>query len=172
MSTAQDDMTMAQDGTATTVAAATRKAVAAETAARLFAAYRRRDVEAMTDMCTDAAEFSYVPYEVWGKQRVLRGDGKVKTVGKTIWAGLIHSFPDLFNTVHSIDANDHGDAVVSCDIGGCQQTAWGFAEPRGGSFSEPHLFILHIDEEGLIDTVRAYWDAAGINRQLGHLEVD
>ena len=52
----------------------------------------------MTDLCSDNADFSYVPFEVWGKQRVLRGDGKVKTVGKTIWTGLIASFPDLTNT--------------------------------------------------------------------------
>ncbi|MET8249084.1 nuclear transport factor 2 family protein [Streptomyces sp. NPDC005202] len=170
-------MSITQDGTRTagnsaTAKGGTRKNVAAETAARLFEVYRRHDVEAMCDMCTDTAEFSYVPYEVWGRQRVLRGDGKVKTVGKTIWTGLIDSFPDLFNEVHIIDANDNGDVAVSCDIGGTQQLAWGFAEARGGSFSEPHLFILHVDEDGLIDTVRAYWNGAGINRQLGHLEVD
>ncbi|MBX6166634.1 MAG: nuclear transport factor 2 family protein [Thermobispora bispora] len=150
----------------------TRRERAAQVAARFFEAYQRHDVEAMTDMCTDNADFSYVPYEVWGKQRVLRGDGKVKTVGKTIWTGLLNSFPDLFNKVYSIDANDNGDVVVTCDIGGSQQIAWGFAEARGKKFSEPHLFIFHVDESGLIDKITAYWNAAGINRQLGHLEID
>ncbi|MEV7502712.1 nuclear transport factor 2 family protein [Streptomyces sp. NPDC093018] len=149
-----------------------RAAVAADAAARFFAAYRRHDIEAMAEMCTDTAEFSYVPYEVWGKQRVLRGDGMVGTVGKTIWTGLINSFPDLFNEVHDIDANDAGDVLVRCDIGGTQQLAWGFAEPCGGAFREPHLFILRVDEDGRIGSVRAYWDGAGINRRLGHLEVD
>jgi hypothetical protein len=54
-----------------------------------FDAYRRRDVEAMADLCTDNADFSYSPFEVWAKQRVMRGDGKVRTIGKVIWSGLI-----------------------------------------------------------------------------------
>jgi ketosteroid isomerase-like protein len=137
-----------------------------------FDAYRRQDVGAMTDLCADNADFSYIPYEVWGKQRVLRGDGKVKTVGKTIWTGLINSFPDLTNVVHSVDANEAGDVVVTCDIGGTQQLAWGFAEPRGKAYSEPHLFLFHVDDAGEIDRISAYWDGASTNRQLGHLEVD
>ncbi|MGK3204272.1 nuclear transport factor 2 family protein [Amycolatopsis sp. MEPSY49] len=137
-----------------------------------FDAYRRQDVGAMTDLCADNADFSYIPYEVWGKQRVLRGDGKVKTVGKTIWTGLINSFPDLTNVVHSVDANEAGDVVVTCDIGGTQQLAWGFAEPRGKVYSEPHLFVFHVDDAGEIDRISAYWDGASTNRQLGHLEVD
>jgi ketosteroid isomerase-like protein len=137
-----------------------------------FEAYQRHDVNAMGEMCTDNADFSYVPYEVWGKQRVLRGDGKVKTVGKPLWSGLINSFPDLYNEVHSIDANDEGDVIVSCDIGGTQQIAWGFAESHNKAFCEPHLFVFHVDASGLIDKVKAYWNDAGISLQLGHLEVD
>lgn len=139
---------------------------------RFFDAYRRHDVHAMAEMCTDNADFSYAPYEVWGKQRVLRGDGKVKTVGKALWSGFINSFPDLYNEVHEVDANDRGDVIVTCDIGGTQQIAWGFAESHNKPFREPHLFVFHVDTTGLIDNVRAYWNDASINRQLGHLEVD
>jgi ketosteroid isomerase-like protein len=155
-----------------TTAQTTKHDTPAEIVGRFFELYQNHDVDEMTEMCADNADFSYTPYEVWGKQRVLRGDGKVKTVGKTIWAGLINSFPDLFINVHSIDDNDRGDVVVTCDIGGTQQLAWAFAEPQGKSFSEPHLFLLHVDESGEIDNVKAYWDGAVINRQLGHLEVD
>lgn len=137
-----------------------------------FDTYRRRDVVGMTDMCTDNCDFSYIPFEVWAKQRVVRGDGKVRTVGRVIWSGLINAFPDLGNTIYSIDGNDTGDVVVACDITGTQQSAWGFISSRGQYFAEPHLFILHVDEDGLIDSIRAYWDNAGVNRQLGHLEVD
>jgi steroid delta-isomerase-like uncharacterized protein len=144
---------------------------AAQVVTEFFAAYNRHDVDAMTDLCTDNADFSYVPFEIWGKQRVVRGDGKVRTVGKVIWSGLINSFPDLFNKVHTIDANAN-DVVVTCDIGGTQQIAWGPVAPAGKAFSEPHLFLFHVDGDGRIDSIRAYWDGAGINRQLGHLEVD
>jgi steroid delta-isomerase-like uncharacterized protein len=144
---------------------------ATEVVTAFFDAYNRHDVAAMAEMCSDNADFSYVPFEIWGKQRVVRGDGKVHTVGKVLWTGLINSFPDLFNRVHTIDANEH-DVVVTCDIGGTQQIAWGAIAPQGKKFSEPHLFVFHVDGDGLIDSIRAYWDAAGINRQLGHLEVD
>ena len=70
----------------------------AESAARVvtefFDRYREHDVEGMTDLCSINADFSYVPVEVWGKQRVVRGDGKVGTVGKPLWTGLIASFPE------------------------------------------------------------------------------
>ena len=145
---------------------------AADVVAGFFEAYARHDVEAMVDMCADNADFSYIPFEVWGKQRVVRGDGKVRTVGKVLWTGLINSFPDLFNNIHGIDANDEGDVVVRCDIGGTQQIAWGPITAQGKKFSEPHLFVLHVDDTGHIDSVRAYWNGAGISRQLGHLEVD
>ncbi|HET6193882.1 MAG TPA: hypothetical protein VFE59_43555 [Trebonia sp.] len=74
-----------------------------------FDRYRAHDVHGMGELCAINADFSYPPFEVWGKQRVLRADGKVGTVGKAIWAGLINSFPNLSNVVHTINANDQGD---------------------------------------------------------------
>jgi ketosteroid isomerase-like protein len=137
-----------------------------------FDRYRAHDIDGMTDLCSINADFSYVPFELWGKQRVLRGDGKVGTVGKAIWTGFITSFPNLTNTVHSITGNDDGDVVVEADIAGTQQLAWGFITPTGQQFSEPHLFVFHVDDDGLIDAVTGYWDNAGISRQLAHHEVD
>jgi hypothetical protein len=74
-----------------------------------FDAYRARDVEAMVRACSECADFHYVPFEIWGKQRVLRGDGKVRSIGKVLWTGLIESFPDLTNEVTSIHADDAGN---------------------------------------------------------------
>src|ERR1700749_3523368 len=99
---------------------------AAAVVTEFFDRYRAHDVEGMTDLCSINADFSYVPFEIWGKQRGLRGDGKVGTVGKTIWSGLINSFPDLSNTGPPLEANDAGDVVVEADIEGTQQLAWGF----------------------------------------------
>ena len=36
-----------------------------------FAAYQAHDVERMVDLCADNAGFRCVPFEVWGRQRVL-----------------------------------------------------------------------------------------------------
>ena len=85
---------------------------AAGVVTEFFDRYRAQDVDGMTDLCAVNAGFSYVPFEVWGRQRVLRGDGKVNTVGKTMWVGLINSFPNLSNTVHTVSANDDGDVVA------------------------------------------------------------
>ncbi|MFD9663613.1 nuclear transport factor 2 family protein [Rhodococcus sp. NPDC059968] len=137
-----------------------------------FDRYRAHDVDGMVDLCTINADFSYPPFEVWGKQRVLRGDGKVGTVGKPIWMGLITAFPNLSNVVHSVDANDEGDVVVQVDIGGTQQQPWGMVLPAGKTFSEPHIFLFRLNSDGLIESVTGYWNNAGISQQLGHMEVD
>jgi ketosteroid isomerase-like protein len=145
---------------------------AARVVTEFFDLYRAHDVDGMTDLCAISAGFSYVPFEIWGKQRVLRGDGKVNTVGKTMWAGLINSFPNLSNTVHTVTANDEGDVVAEVDIEGTQQLAWGLVTPAGKHFCEPHLFVFHVDADLLIDGIRAYWDNGSISQQLGHTEVD
>src|SRR5271169_3135153 len=95
-----------------------RTAASAAVVTEFFDRYRAHDVEGMTDLCAINADFSYVPVEVWGKQRVLRGDGTVGTVGKPLWTGLIASFPNLSNTVHSIASNEDGDVVAEVDIEG------------------------------------------------------
>jgi len=145
---------------------------AAGVVTEFFARYRAHDVHGMADLCGVNAGFSYVPVEVWGKQRVLRGDGKVGTVGKPLWTGLINAFPNLSNTVRTVTANDDGDVVAEVDIEGTQQLAWGLITPVGQHYSEPHLFIFQVGEDLLIDSVTAYWNDASISQQLGHTEVD
>lgn len=156
----------------TTTQEHTRAQRATAVATEFFDRYRAHDVDGMTDLCTVNADFSYPSYEVWGKQRVLRGDGKVGTVGKPIWKGLLTAFPDLTNTVHRVEANNDGDVVVKVDIGGTQQSAWGYIQPAGKAYDEPHLFLLHVDDDGLIDSIHGYYNNASICRQLGHVEVD
>src|ERR1700733_12327928 len=97
---------------------------AAGVVTEFFDRYRAHDVNGMTDLCSINADFSYVPVEMWGKQRVLRGGGKGGWCGKPLWTGLIAAFPDLTNTVHTVAANDDGDVVAEVDIGGTQQLAW------------------------------------------------
>ena len=157
----------------TTVQAPARTAEsAAAVVTEFFGRYRAHDVNGMAELCGINADFSYVPIEMWGKQRVLRGDGKVGTIGKPLWTGLINAFPNLSNTVRSVVANDDGDVVAEVDIGGTQQLAWGLIRPAGQHYSEPHLFIFHVGEDLLIDSITAYWNDAGISQQLGHEEVD
>src|SRR6202050_5332531 len=120
---------------------------AAGVVTEFFDRYRAHDVEGMTDLCAMNAAFSYPPVELWGKQRVLRGDGKVRTIGHPLWTGLIASFPNLSHTVHTLVSNDEGDVVVQADIEGTQQLAWGLVAPAGQHYREPHLLIFTGDTD-------------------------
>jgi ketosteroid isomerase-like protein len=145
----------------------------AEAAVRaFFDAYRARDVEGMAGLCTDNAGFRYVPFEVWGRQRVLHGEGKVCTVGKPIWTALIDAFPDLTNTVTSLRADADGNAAAEVLIAGTQARDFSIIACTGGHYELPHLFLFHVTGDGLIDDIAAYWDNVSWKKQLGCLEVD
>jgi hypothetical protein len=149
-----------------------KAAVAARVVQDFFAAYRAHDVEAMVDACSDGADFQYIPFEIWGKQRVLRGDGKVRGIGKVLWTGLIDAFPDLGNQVTALHADDSGNVAAEVTIGGTQARVWGSIDHRGAQFQVPHLFLFRVGASGAIERIAAYWDSADMYRQLGRIEID
>ena len=149
-----------------------RESGAAAAVLAFFDAYRVHDVERMVDLCTDGADFRYVPFEVRGRQRVLHGEGKVRTIGKVIWTTLIDAFPDLNNDVTSLRADEHGNVVAEVSIDGTQARPFGIIACTGGHFELPHLFLFHVTGDGLIDDVVAYWDNVAWKKQLGCLEID
>lgn len=144
----------------------------AQTVGEFFTAYRTHDVTAMADLCADNADFHYLPIEIWGKQRVVRGDGKVHGIGRVFWAGLITAFPDLSNEITSLSTAADGTVVAEVVLTGTQAGPWGVIGSKGQQFSLPHLFVLHVNADGLIDSITAHWDNASFYRQLGHAEVD
>lgn len=149
-----------------------REGDAVATVTAFFDAYRAQDTERMVELCSDNAHFRYVPFEVWTHQRVLHGDGKVRTIGKAIWTALIDAFPDLANAVTSVRADHDGNVAVQVGISGTQAKDFGVIACHGGRYDLPHLFLLHVDQAGLIDDLVAYWDNVHWKKQLGWLEVD
>jgi ketosteroid isomerase-like protein len=137
-----------------------------------FEAYREHDVERMVDLCDDMARYRSVPLELWRKQRVIRGDGKVRTIGKILWTGLIESFPDLSNEVTKITAGNDGYVAAEVVLSGTQAEDWGSIRSRGRSFRSPHLFLFHINEHEKIDNITSYSDNANVRVQLGCVEID
>jgi len=137
-----------------------------------FDAYREHDVERMADLCDDTARFRSVPFELWRKQRVIRGDGKVRTIGKILWTGLIESFPDLSNEVTKITAGNDGYVAAEVVLSGTHAKDWGSIRSRGRSFRSPHLFLFHINEHEKIDKITSYSDNASVRVQLGAVEID
>ena len=143
-----------------------------EVVTAFFDAYRARNVERMVELCSDNADFHYIPFEVWARQRVIRGDGKVRTIGKVLWTTLIDAFPDLTNAVTSISADDEGNVAVEVVISGTQAKPYGTIANQGLHYDLPHVFLFRMGQDGLIEEVTAYWDNADFYRQLGRLEVD
>lgn len=152
--------------------APTRDGTATDTVVAFFDAYRDHDTRRMVALCEESADLSYVPFEIWGKQRVLRGDGKVSVLGRPLWEGLIAAFPDLTNEVHAVTASDDGQVAAVVSIGGTQARDWGPIAARGGRYWAPHVFLFDVSPQGLIRAISAYWDSGTISQQLGHLEVD
>ncbi len=48
----------------------------------------------------------------------------------------------------------------------------GTMDNQGLHYDLPHVFMLRVGKEDLIEEVMAYWDMADWQRQLGWLEVD
>lgn len=138
----------------------------------LFDAYREHDVDRMVQLCTPGADFRYVPFEVWLRQRVVRADEKVRTVGKPLWTALIDAFPDLGNEIVSITADGKGNVAAEVIIGGTQAKDFGAIRSSGQRYDLPHVFIFRVDDDGQIDRIVAYWDTADWYQQLGKVEVD
>jgi ketosteroid isomerase-like protein len=137
-----------------------------------FDAYREHDVERMVDLCDDAAGFRSVPFELWRKQRVIRGDGKVGTIGKILWTGLIESFPDITHEVTKIISADDGCVAAEVVISGTQAKDWGSIRSRGRKFRSPHLFIFHVNDHDKIDSITSYSDNAVVRTQLSCMAID
>lgn len=137
-----------------------------------FDRFQAHDVEGMGLLCSINASFHYVPTGVRRNGRLQRAEGTVHGMGKAIWHGLISSFPDLSLTVATMTANAEGDVIAQVDVTGTQSKPWGLIRARGQRFTEPHLFILHVDDDQLIDAIAAYWNDASIQQQLGRNEID
>jgi steroid delta-isomerase-like uncharacterized protein len=145
---------------------------AVEVITAFFEAYRAHDLERMVELCSDNADFHYIPFEVWTRQRVIRGDGKVRTVGKALWTTLIDAFPDLTNEVTSITADDEGNVAAEVVISGTQAKPYGTIANQGLHYDLPHVFLFRVGKDGLVEEISGYWDTADFYRQLGRLEVD
>ena len=143
------------------------------TVTEFFDAYRRQDVEAMVDLCTPTARFDYVPFEMWGRQRVLRGAGTVATIGKPLWTGLIRAFPDRIYHVHIKDAivtlNGRSGILSSHLNFGDPRRGWDFRSPgRGGvNFEEIIRALNAINYQGPLSVE---WEDSGMDREHGARE--
>lgn len=130
-----------------------------ETTRAFFDRYRRHDVDAMVELFAANGTIDYIPAGV---------AGPASEAGRAIWSALIDAFPNLTNDVTAIYVADHGRIVTAeVTIGGTQaKDAFGI-ENQGLSYSLPHVFIVHGNEDGEIIAMKAYWDNASWYTSLG-----
>jgi ketosteroid isomerase-like protein len=145
---------------------------AAQVVEAFFDAYRGHDVERMVELCDERARYRSVPFEICRKQRVVRGNGHVCTIGKLLWTGLINAFPDLTNEVTRIISGNDGQVAAEVMISGTQAQDWVPVRTRGRRFRSPHLFVFHVNDLGKIDSITSYSDNAPVRQQLGAAELD
>jgi steroid delta-isomerase-like uncharacterized protein len=148
--------------------AATNASRAMDTARSFFVAYDKHDVNKMLAACDENAELRYMPMGSYGT-------GKVRELGSAIWTGLIDAFPDLHVTVQSM-FGDESNIAAEVVIGGTQRKDLDYGEMRipsyGKHYELPHVFLLQMNESGLITEVAAYWDNASFYSQLGKTTLD
>lgn len=136
---------------------------AEDAASQFFERYDAQDVDGMVELFAESASVHYVPFGP---------PGSLEEVGVAGWRGLIDAFPDLSNNVRSIrETADGRFAYVDVDISGTQaKDAFGI-ESQGRSYDVRHLFVVGVDEEGLITEMTAFWDNATWFRQLGRTDL-
>ena len=71
-----------------------------------------------------------------------------------------------------MSTTEDGTVVAEVTLSGTQSGPWGVICSKGQQFTLPHLFVLHVGPDGLIDNITGQWDNASFYRQLGHAEVD
>ncbi|GAA4276563.1 nuclear transport factor 2 family protein [Aquimarina mytili] len=138
-----------------------RKKVAEE----FFRAYKNQDIKKAISLASKEGTFRYIPL---GEN----GIGKIKGEEGTTWAdiatALIGSFPDLTNDVKNISIDNQGNAIVQVFIGGTQEKEILGIPSKGKYYNVEHLFILNINDDGLIERITSYWDNWDWFQQIGY----
>ncbi|HEX7017165.1 MAG TPA: nuclear transport factor 2 family protein [Cyclobacteriaceae bacterium] len=125
-----------------------------------FSAYQEMDIDRMLNLFSKDAQVYFEP---------LGADfsGPVQQIGKSVWTLLMDVFPDLDNTVQSLDWNA-SDHTVTCKVSifGTQAKPIMDIPSRGLRFESEHIFIFRFNEEAAIDEVRVLWNHDRFVEQL------
>ncbi|WP_299765257.1 DJ-1/PfpI family protein [uncultured Dokdonia sp.] len=130
-----------------------------------FNAYKNQDLAKAAALASENGTFRYIPLGENGK-------GKIKGTERTTWQGiasaLINSFPDLSNDVKNISIDNQGNAIVQVFIGGTQEKEILGIPSKGKYYNVEHLFLLNINNKGLIEEITCYWDNWDWFQQIGY----
>jgi hypothetical protein len=121
--------------------------------------YQQRNVAQMLNFCDPEGEVWFMPLGEAGR-------GKIAELGKAIWTSLIDSFPDIDNTVDATIAEDGESVRCQVVISGTQAKDFAGIVSKGKHFDSDHIFIFHLNDQQLIDSIHVSWDHEDFQRQL------
>jgi hypothetical protein len=125
-----------------------------------FSAYQEMDIERMLNLCTRESIVYFEPLDQ-------AGTGPVQMLGKSIWTALMDSFPDLDNTVTSLEWIEPQHAVkCRVSIFGTQQKDFAGIPAHGLRFDSEHIFIFKFDDQSRVTELRVLWDHDKFVQQL------
>lgn len=128
------------------------------TCIEFFSAYQDLAIERMIHLATPEAT-------VWFKPLGEGGKGLFCEFGKTVWGLLIDCFPNLDNTVDTMEADD--DAVIcKVVIFGTQEKEFMGLPSKGLKFGSEHIFVFKFNENDQITDLSIDWNHAGFVAQL------
>ncbi|GMN06100.1 hypothetical protein MTsPCn5_14890 [Croceitalea sp. MTPC5] len=133
-------------------------------ASDFFNAYKNHDLDKATALATPESTFRYIPLGDNGKGKIKGAEG---TTWKGIASALIAAFPDLTNDVKNISIDHQGNAIVQVFIGGTQENEILGIPSQGKYYNVEHLFLLNINDDGLIENITCYWDNWDWFQQIG-----
>jgi hypothetical protein len=129
------------------------------TCIEFFSAYQDLDTDRMIGLFTTDATVDFLPLGDGGK-------GQVSELGKGLWTALMDCFPDIDNTIDTMEI--YGDAVIcKVVIFGTQAKDFAGIESKGLRFETEHIFIFQFDDEDKITAVSINWNHASFSQQLG-----
>ena len=123
-----------------------------------FKAYQKQDVNKMLKLCSSDCHIDFLPLGDQGK-------GNVHEVGKTIWSGLIESFPSINNTVNEVSMED-GSIKCEVTIRGRQEKDFAGLVSQGKEFEEDHIFIFKINDKKKVEDIQINWNHESFVKQL------
>jgi len=123
-------------------------------------AYQQRNIDKMLSYCDPGGLIVFKPLGSGGK-------GSIMELGRGVWSSLIEAFPDLDNTVDAAIAEDGDSVRCQVVIRGTQAKDFAGIANKGKQFESDHIFIFHLNGEGMIDKIIVDWDHEDFCRQLG-----
>ncbi|GAC1387253.1 MAG: hypothetical protein NVSMB45_16950 [Ginsengibacter sp.] len=120
--------------------------------------YQRRNINQMLSFCNPRGLVHFKPLGDQGK-------GTIGEFGKSMWSGLIECFPDITNSVDAI-VSENGAIKCQVLISGTQSKDFAGIKNKGNHFDADHIFIFHLNNDKIIETIEIDWDHASLVEQL------